>query len=238
VWFFSLHRFRFILVQVAALARYGAIDRSVVFGSGAYGVVRQASTRLECMFPRRNRCLCVLLVNYRISHGTVLLGLRVSQENGGVALEKNFKDGELRYACNIAHQRRSSCKDMLRRGSHRFGSSSARSSATARFCRCHSVSRFSEKVEWWDRGWDEELLRAVVTPSTPWRRGSASGHPCLPVRLQNAAYVEAILGADSTMRAVLCVPQAFVTAAAAKFRAVVEHHFHDSSIDAAAARRR
>jgi hypothetical protein len=48
----------------------------------------------------------------------------------------------------------------------------------------------------------------------------------------------AILGADSTMRAVLCVPQAFVTAAAAKFRAVVEHHFHDSSIDAAAARRR
>jgi hypothetical protein len=61
--------------------------------------------RRDCL-AETDACV-VLLVNYRISHGTVLLGLRVSQENGGVALEKNFKDRELRYACNIARQRRS-----------------------------------------------------------------------------------------------------------------------------------
>jgi hypothetical protein len=85
-----------------ALARYGAIDRSVVFGSRACGVMRQASRRLERLFPHETDACVALLVNYRISHGTVLVGLSVSQENGGVALQKNFKDGELRYVCNIA----------------------------------------------------------------------------------------------------------------------------------------
>jgi hypothetical protein len=51
------------------------------------------------------RELC-LLFNYRIGHGTVLLGLYVSQEYGGVALQKNFNDEELRYVCNIAAGRR------------------------------------------------------------------------------------------------------------------------------------
>jgi hypothetical protein len=37
----------------------------------------------------------VLLFNYRVGHGTVLLGLYVSQENGGVALQKNFNDEEI-----------------------------------------------------------------------------------------------------------------------------------------------
>jgi hypothetical protein len=64
--------------------------------------MRPASRTLECLFPRRNRCVRRIAGQSHVSHGTVLLGLYVSQENGGVALQKNFNDGELRYVCNIA----------------------------------------------------------------------------------------------------------------------------------------
>lgn len=43
------------------------------------------------------------------------------------------------------------------------------------------------------------------------------------------------LGADSTMLMMLRVPQTFITAAAADFRAEVEHHFHDRAIGYATA---
>jgi hypothetical protein len=48
----------------------------------------------------------VLLVKHHVRHGTVLLGLYVSRENGGVALQKNFNAGELRYVRNIPGGRR------------------------------------------------------------------------------------------------------------------------------------
>jgi hypothetical protein len=43
----------------------------------------------------------VLLVKQHVRHGTVLLGLYVSRENGGVTLQTNFNAGELRYVRNI-----------------------------------------------------------------------------------------------------------------------------------------
>jgi hypothetical protein len=45
-------------------------------------------------------------VKYHLGDGTALLGLYVNRENGGGALQKNFKNGELRYACNISAGRR------------------------------------------------------------------------------------------------------------------------------------
>jgi hypothetical protein len=48
----------------------------------------------------------VLLVKHHVRHGTVLLGLYVSRENGGVTLQKNFNAGELRYVRNIPGGRR------------------------------------------------------------------------------------------------------------------------------------
>jgi hypothetical protein len=48
----------------------------------------------------------VLLVKHHVRHGTVLLGLYVSHENGGGSLQKNFNAGELRYVRNIPGGRR------------------------------------------------------------------------------------------------------------------------------------
>jgi hypothetical protein len=58
----------------------------------------------------------VLLFNYRVGHGTVLLALYVRQDNGGVALQKYFNDRRLCYTCNIPKGcgHRASAKKMTR----------------------------------------------------------------------------------------------------------------------------
>jgi hypothetical protein len=48
----------------------------------------------------------VLLVKHHVRHGTVLLGLYVNRENGGLTLQTNFNAGELRYVRNIPGGRR------------------------------------------------------------------------------------------------------------------------------------
>jgi hypothetical protein len=62
------------------------------------------ASSIHCCLAETDACVA-LLVKHQGRHGTVLLGLYVSRENGGVTLQKNF-NGELRYVRNIPGGRR------------------------------------------------------------------------------------------------------------------------------------
>jgi hypothetical protein len=63
------------------------------------------ASSIHCCLAETDACVA-LLVKHQGRHGTVLLGLYVSRENGGVTLQKNFNAGELRYVRNIPGGRR------------------------------------------------------------------------------------------------------------------------------------
>jgi hypothetical protein len=63
------------------------------------------ASSIHCCLAETDACVA-LLVKHQGRHGTVLLGLYVSRENGGATLQKNFNAGELRYVRNIPGGRR------------------------------------------------------------------------------------------------------------------------------------
>jgi hypothetical protein len=83
------------------------------------------------------------------------------------------------------------------------------------------------------RLWPKTLPKKSKFLKLPWLavlRGPRSRDLDLTHGEAGLCATAAKFGADPAMLVTLRVPQAFVTAAAAYFRAEVEHHFHDRSV--------
>ena len=63
------------------------------------------ASSIHCCLAETDACVA-LLVKHHVRHGTVLLGLYVSRENGDVTLQRNFNAGESRYVRNNPGGRR------------------------------------------------------------------------------------------------------------------------------------
>jgi hypothetical protein len=113
--------------------------------------------------PRRNRCVRRVAGQPHVRHGTVLLSLYVSRENGRGSLQKNFNAGELRYVRNLPGGRRqrasAAATSELTSGLH-FGYSGFRQCIGADIGRGRSGEQHGPP-------WHELVQRAPALPASP-----------------------------------------------------------------------